>query len=476
MSNSAPVRPVRRKRRWFIRISVAVVLLAVLAFGIGAFVSFLADADLTDIYARLDRDDPNWRLEDLEAHRREVPLEDNSALQAKVVTAALGRQRVGSQFLIFAKLFDNLPPQAQLNIQQLNFLKERMQTLNKAVVEASKLKDMPHGRFPITYTPDYYSTSIRDQQDLWQVLDLLQWDAAVRVHVRDADGAIDSCRALLNGSRALGDEPFVYSMLNRYTGHRILTEALERVLAQGQPSDAALKELQVSLAIEINEPTLRNALRGQLAGYHHLMTSIESGKTPASVLNTLVVQPPKVNLLGMVPGRLKKEHGEMLQLLVEMVAAAELPLYEHEAAFNAFEAKLKPDQSQSAQILGAHRHVAFTFRRTQAQLRCAMVALAAERYRVAHKDWPKTLHDLVAAKLLDLVPGDPFVDAPLRLKHLSGGIVIYSVGVDRIDNGGYIDREQSDAHGIDIGFRLWNVSARRQAPMPTVTIDAGDYR
>ena len=54
------------------------------------------------------------------------------------------------------------------------------------------------------------------------------------------------------------------------------------------------------------------------------------------------------------------------------------------------------------------------------------------------------------------MPLDPFDGESLRLKRLPAGPVIYSVGPDRTDNGGAIDRRADAPAGTDAGFRLWN--------------------
>src|SRR5205823_3863301 len=56
------------------------------------------------------------------------------------------------------------------------------------------------------------------------------------------------------------------------------------------------------------------------------------------------------------------------------------------------------------------------FRRSHALTRCAIAALAAERYRRANGRWPESLAELVTAGLLRAVPGDSFDGQPLRLK------------------------------------------------------------
>src|SRR5204862_376570 len=106
------------------------------------------------------------------------------------------------------------------------------------------------------YAPDYITTLMPHLQAVGEIRELLAWDAAWRAHALDSDGALESCRALLNACRSVGDEPFLVSQLVRYAGNSMLAAALERVLAQGEPSEAALKDMQQALAAEIATPRL----------------------------------------------------------------------------------------------------------------------------------------------------------------------------------------------------------------------------
>jgi hypothetical protein len=103
-------------------------------------------------------------------------------------------------------------------------------------------------------------------------------------------------------------------------------------------------------------------------------------------------------------------------------------------------------------------------RETQARLRCAIAAVAAERYRLKHeKTWPGGLDDLVKDGLLKEVPKDPYDGKPLRFKRTPTGVIVYSVGPDMIDNGGKVGPATPGAAGTDIGFELWD---RRGLPPP----------
>ena len=101
---------------------------------------------------------------------------------------------------------------------------------------------------------------------------------------------------------------------------------------------------------------------------------------------------------------------------------------------------------------------------SEAIVRTAIAGLAAERFRLDRGRWPDSLEQLVP-KYLSEIPRDPFVDAPLKLRKLPDGLFVYSVGVDGVDHGGKINAKSRNRNGADTGFRLWDMSARRQ-PAP----------
>jgi len=69
------------------------------------------------------------------------------------------------------------------------------------------------------------------------------------------------------------------------------------------------------------------------------------------------------------------------------------------------------------------------FHHRLAFLRCAVAAVAIERYRLAIHHWPEHLEDLVP-QYLGKVPTDPFDGQPLRYRRLADGVIIYTVGED----------------------------------------------
>jgi len=71
----------------------------------------------------------------------------------------------------------------------------------------------------------------------------------------------------------------------------------------------------------------------------------------------------------------------------------------------------------------------------------ARIAIALLRHRLAHDSWPLTLNDLVP-KFLAAAPLDPFDGQPLRLAVVDDRASIWSVGPDRVDDGGPLSTVQ----------------------------------
>jgi hypothetical protein len=73
--------------------------------------------------------------------------------------------------------------------------------------------------------------------------------------------------------------------------------------------------------------------------------------------------------------------------------------------------------------------------RIRADMDCAIMALAIERYRLKEGNLPETLEALVPG-YLPQVYLDPFDGKPLRYKRIDSGYMIYTIGEDGSDDGG----------------------------------------
>src|SRR5262249_40609254 len=146
----------------------------------------------------------------------------------------------------------------------------------------------------------------------------------------------------------------------------------------------------------------------------------------------------RANMLLMVPIA-RHSHAVYLRRMTEIVEAARLPFPEQAERFEVL--RTEPDDRSAAlawPFLRAMSTMGEPTQRKQARLRCAVAAVAAERYRRVHGHWPVSLGALVP-DLLAEVPADPYDGARLRFRRLRDGVVVYTLGPDGRDNEGNLD-------------------------------------
>ena len=163
-------------------------------------------------------------------------------------------------------------------------------------------------------------------------------------------------------------------------------------------------------------------------------------------------------------GKARGCHAAYLRYLNQCVEIAKLPPEQQVERLRHFD--LQPPDNVPRLLMPTAGSVDFKwlaerFQGGLAFLRCAIVAVAVERYRIAHGRWPNHLDELVPRYLAN-VPTDPFDGQPVRYRRLKDGMIIYTIGEDQKDNGGQRVRIQAGAPDRDVGFQLWDPERRRQ--------------
>jgi hypothetical protein len=448
------------------------ILLVVFAAGNVCYVSKSGQWRLQRVIAELDIREPGWRLEDLEARRKVIPLEQNSAWQILAAADLLPahwpvqKEKLGTAL-------SNLAPEIRLSEQQTGMLRAELRPAQSALAKARALADLPSGRFAVTYTGDGLSPPEHHLRQMRNVVAALRYDALLKCEDADFDGALVSCRAVFNAERALTEELLSVSQVSRLAFRHLALLDLERILAQGQPYSRELATLQALLTDEDKQQPFLVGARGDRASLERTTRALQSGKIKLSQLAGYPIRPMSGLRVGSMNvddllyqlyfGSAAANGAALLEYKNRVVEIAKLPVESQGPPFERLENTL-PTQPPFVRLFvhGAHRLFVLS-RRTQAELRCAIAALALERYRRDHAGWTDSLTALVP-KYLSNVPLDPYDGAQLRLRRLDDGIVVYSVGIDGKDDGGNISRTSSNPPGTDIGFRLWDVDRRRQSP------------
>jgi hypothetical protein len=479
MTEPADLPPPPRRRRWRRLLWLLPPLALVAAAWL--YMYHAGDQRLAEAVAEAERTDPHWRLDDILTERAKIPDEENGALTA--LAAKAKRRPVGPW-----PWWESSPPPPRVANPERNpfevmrdwkpnealpdwardSMRPEMELVADAIGEARKLADQPRGRYPITYSKDYISTLMPSIQDAREVAHLLSYDALFRAQSGDLDGALVSCRALINNARSIGDEPTLIAQLVRMAIRAIAIGQAERTLGQGEPSADELAALQKAMEEEAEEPLLRIAVRGERGGMDRLMQTLQDGNTSVKQMKGLMAgglthQQGRwgETALLYIPGAVTSNRAVLLQYMNRLVEISQMPPEQQVEPLNDLERALRKEPLLVRELLPAVGKVAEAERRTRAILRCAAAGLAAERYRREHGRWPEGLDDL-KGKFLREVPLDPYDGKPLRYRKDGEGIIIYAIWKDRQDDGGDRAKLNTYQDGTDAGFRLWDVDKRRQ--------------
>lgn len=450
-------------RRWTKRL---LILLAVLVLPAAAFylnARWQAERELREALAELDANEAPWRWEDLIAARPQLHEQDDA--HTVMVNARQLAPGFFGKFTFYEKALAG-PPHRVIDPQDAGEFHELMKATEPALAEARKINQMPAGRFQIAWGNDIFAANYNEIQKARSFMDLLQCAAAWRAHQGDLDAAIDDCRVMQRACQSLEDEPTLIVHLVRIAMQAVSMQALERVLAQGQPSPGHLEQLQRDWERFDQDRAMLKCLRGERAFAHRWYEQLAKGKMSFQVA-TGGPKGTQVSFWDRLQGiylmaNLNQSHAWSLRHWNDILKTMELPEPERTQRQRELDKLPATAPTVARMTTPAVQKVLEAHRRALTSTGSAVTALAAERFRCEHERWPKSLAEL-CPKFLAKVPDDLYSGKPLQLRPTADGIVIYSVGPDGKHGGMYLENKAAKAvSNIKYEFRLWDVAHRRK--------------
>ena len=268
---------------------------------------------------------------------------------------------------------------------------------------------------------------------------------ALQVHVRahrgDVHGAAESIHAIFMIGNSLDKDPVMLSLRVRTVVNWIGFELIQELIPHVEFPDDDLAVLRADIQAIDYDQALERATIGQRA------VCIMAFKDPA-LLRDLGIS----RLMALVPR--DEDLLLCLRFMNEHVAATKQPwpqrLDDTQAAKDAYYDFFRTDSSitrfryqVTRSILPAITAFVTSAAENEALAQAADTALAIEQFSRKNGGLPDKLDELVP-EFLDKVPIDPFDGQPLRYVVRKNEYVIYSIGKDRIDNGGQILEEKDE--------------------------------
>lgn len=455
--------PMKPWKKWLLRTAVVLILTIGTYFLFDWWRFSSATNRLEEARAFLDKDDPGWRLHEIQAARaKRFPPDDQNITMLAVKI----KDDTPKEFEDFLRRADD--PQPWLPVPGFNQLpdpeklaeaRRTLTTCRKAIDRSLALLPLTDGGVIPPPVPNPIQMSLEHTQRIRNSAGLLGLNAAVLAADNDGDGAIASCRACFNLVRGVNDEPTLIAMLVRVAMGAVAVQSTERTLGYTAPK-AGLAELQAELLREGHEPILAIGFRGERAWVDATFDHLRDD--PAAI-NQIGGATNPLTIIGVMAfrSRLLEEQLVMLKIQTLFLEIARGPSHDWIERMKAAMTVDLMNRPFVKLMLPASEKMATAVLRGQARLRCLAVGIACERFRQANGRWPKELAEIPKTILAE-IPRDPYVDAPLNYLVLPDGIVVYSVAEDRQDNEGKLTYTNPKP-GEDVGARLWSPDFRRLA-------------
>jgi hypothetical protein len=349
----------------------------------------------------------------------------------------------------------------------------------------------PYSRFPISYnTQPPAAILLPHLAAEKRFADVLQLRALAELQNEQSEKALDDVNLMLRLTDASRTEAFLISHLVRIVILNLTLQPIYEGLAEHKWSDAQLAGLDSQLAKLDFLADYKAAVRGE-RGLE--IANIELFKHPRD-LNIELKRPrffplaplfPLFRLISYLSGPGDDSHINNFSMLALNVGPSGW-LSQNQLRLARFDTKwylpivdeeIKTISPAKARVAGAaltrevrHRTSenvletlmipvldsgAVKFAHAQAGADLARVAIALERYRLAHGEYPESL-DALAPQIINAVPHDVIGGGPLHYRRTADGqFVLYSIGWNEQDDGGVVVFKKGSSPDVDLDKGDW---------------------
>lgn len=437
------------------RIVLALLLSAMAMLAVFMLVSYFMGKRLSDEIIKISRAGEPITFRDLQTQLQpHSTADDAAAYYAEALSGippgdleSLRRMRVFYRKNIVSLPANQFPSDVREKVtQNLTNLKPVLEKFDKAADLS-----LSHFDIGVEQGMQAYKTRLGSVQIAALLLSLRTLDSML--DGRD-DDAVNSAISSLKMIRIFDSCPIISLHAARVIFVAQVCHDIHILLGYGHPSDKSLAKLQKVLA----ETVAPNALERMF--YAERVYQIEAGRNliPEKIKSRFLQHkvpdiPERVSLPRTRWARLRvrQKAARFLRDMAGLIADVRQPWPGplDKIITNPDVATKKP----SALFTRAASSVRLTAE-TLVFVRCTTLAIAIERYRRVHGKLPPSLDD-VAPDYIDSVPLDLFTSKKLLYHYDEETYVVYSTGINRLDDGGLVVRGPDEKSLKDSGLRVW---------------------
>ena len=313
----------------------------------------------------------------------------------------------------------------------------------------------PQCRFPVDLEKGF-GAALPHLGPLQQAGFYFHLDAEARIEAGDGAGALDDCMQLFRLADAARTDSFIISLLVRFSILEKAALVIRRGLADGVWKEDELAALEVRLGAQNLVAGYRNAMASERAA---MTTELErlalsSAASASETWRALSLTPAGGSVyprgwlyMSMVKGNELHDAWSMLTAPVNGVEPEFIALRANGGPFRELAKLSSLDRFRYALIallMPVLENVESSLLRASANLTQARIACALERVRLSAGGLPETL-DGVVLNFVGSVPKDICDGNPMRYRRTADGYELWSVGLDRVDDGGRQNPSEPDS-------------------------------
>jgi hypothetical protein len=341
---------------------------------------------------------------------------------------------------------------------------------NATVEELREVGKLPESRFPLEYDADCPTAVLLPHlAALRNTSQLLQLRAIAELQNGESQKALDDVRLSLRLADSVRSEPTLISHLVRIAILKIALQPVYEGLAAQRWSDAQLVELEALLARQNYLADYQTAMRGEMV-FFQIGCIQYLRRHPEQLLNLSGPDDGKALassaiIMRLVPSgwfyqnqyRCVRMTKEFLLSVVDLKQETVSPGLAHESdrRLMAETRQASPYNILERMLMPALGRAVKNFAYAQSSVDLARTAIALERYRLAHGEYPESL-DALAPQFIAKVPHDVIGGQPLKYRREANGLfTLYSVGWNETDDGGVVVFKESSPDRVDVDKGDW---------------------
>ena len=430
-----------------------------------------AENGRTNFVDRLDMhifrtDDCGWQNSPTNGHWARTTLTDLGQWQSYYRAASLGSRKDAPSTNEFP-----IAPQPQTPAADVLLA---LSKYDGAIEELRTASQQPYSRFPLNYACESPAAILLPHlAKLKGCTQVLRLRALAELQAGQSSNALADVKLALYLTGASRSEPFLITHLVRLAQAQIVIQTIWEGCARHEWTEEQLAALEPELARLDFTTDYQQALRGEMA-----MQDTETDRLRRHPENLQDIEgegdfeggQARVSLPGGPVARLipagwfyqnqfradrilvnyylpavDASRGVFLPAVARRGDAAVAADTKSHSAFNIIE------RMTQSWLHKAPKKFAYG----QASVNLARTALALERYRLAHAEYPEALPALVP-QFLAQVPNDVIDGQPLKYRRTADGrFVLYSVGWNETDDGGVPAFESGPSAGVDYDHGDW---------------------